>query len=60
MILGAYISHEHFEDRDASCPMLALPSDVSRNSMAVKRAFREVLDSMLSVFVAGLQGPHAR
>jgi hypothetical protein len=60
MIVDAYLPHEHFEDRDASCPTLTLPSDVSRNSMAVKRSFREVLDSMLTVFVAGLQGPHAR
>ena len=48
------------EDRDGSCPTLALPSDVSRSSAAVKRAFRMVLDSMLSAFVANLQGPHAR
>jgi AcrR family transcriptional regulator len=60
MIMDAYLSREHFEDRDGCCPTLALPSDVSRSSAAVKRAFRMVLDSMLSAFVANLQGPHAR
>ena len=48
------------EDRDGACPTLALPSDVSRSSAAVKRAFRKVLDSMLSAFVSNLQGSHAR
>jgi AcrR family transcriptional regulator len=60
MIMDAYLSSEHFEDRDGSCPTLGLPSDISRNSAAVKRAFHTVLDSMLSVFVANLRGPHAR
>ena len=60
MIMDAYLSREHFEDRDGSCPTLGLPSDVSRNSAAVKRAFRKVLDDMLSVFVANLPGPRAR
>jgi len=60
MIMDAYLSREHFEDRDGSCPTLALPSDVSRSSAAVKRAFRKVLDSMLSAFVSNLQGSHAR
>ena len=43
MIMDAYLSREHFEDRDGACPTLALPSDVSRSSAAVKRAFRKVL-----------------
>jgi TetR/AcrR family transcriptional regulator, transcriptional repressor for nem operon len=60
MIMDAYLSREHFEDRDGSCPTLALPSDISRSSASVKRAYRNVLDSMLSVFVANLHGPHAR
>lgn len=60
MIMDAYLSREHLEDLDGSCPTLGLPSDVSRNSAAVKRAFRKVLDDMLSVFVANLPGPQAR
>jgi AcrR family transcriptional regulator len=60
MIMDAYLSRAHFADRDGSCPTLALPSDVSRSSAVVKRAFRKVLDSMLSAFVANLRGPNAR
>ena len=60
MIMDAYLSQEHFQDIDGSCPTLGLPSDVSRSGMEVKRAFRRVLDDMLSVFVANLNGRDAR
>ena len=36
MILDAYLSDDHFADREASCPMIALPSDVSRGNARVK------------------------
>jgi TetR/AcrR family transcriptional regulator, transcriptional repressor for nem operon len=49
-IVDAYLSVDHFEDRDASCPMIALPSDVSRGNDSVKAAFREVLEMMVSAF----------
>ena len=54
MILDAYLSREHFADRDASCPMIALPSDVSRGNKAVKGAFREVMEMMVQAFEANL------
>ena len=54
MILDAYLSDEHFRDRDASCPMIALPSDVQRGNRAVKAAFREVLEMMAGAFAANL------
>jgi AcrR family transcriptional regulator len=60
MIMDAYLSREHLRDVDGSCPTLALSSDVSRSSVAVKRAFRAVLDDMLTVFVANLRGRRAR
>ena len=60
MIMDAYLSDEHLQDIDGSCPTLGLPSDVSRSGVVVKRAFRKVLDDMLSVFVANLRGRHAR
>ena len=37
--------HQHCDDRDASCPMIALPSDVARGKGAVKDAFRQVMTS---------------
>src|SRR5579872_2021067 len=50
MIVEAYLSDEHYADRDASCPMIALPSDVARGNGAVKGAFRHVLEMMVQVF----------
>lgn len=35
MIVNAYLSREHFDDRDGSCPVVALPSDVARGGKAV-------------------------
>lgn len=60
MIMDAYLSQEHLDDIDGSCPTLGLPSDVSRSGEEVKRAFRKVLDDMLAAFVASLRGRGAR
>jgi TetR/AcrR family transcriptional regulator, transcriptional repressor for nem operon len=54
MIVNAYLSNDHFDDRDGSCPMIALPSDVSRGNGAVKGAFRQVLEMMIGAFSANL------
>jgi TetR/AcrR family transcriptional repressor of nem operon len=54
MIVEAYLSPDHFDDRDGSCPMIALPSDVSRGNGAVKAAFRQVLEMMVGAFAANL------
>lgn len=54
MILDAYLSTDHFEERDASCPMIALPSDIARNNATVKGAFREVMEMMVGAFQANL------
>ena len=54
MILEAYLSEDHFSDRDASCPMIALPSDVSRNNNRVKGAFRQVLEMMVLAFTGNM------
>ena len=50
MIVDAYLSRDHYDDRDASCPMIALPSDVARGNSGVKAAFRQVLDMIVRVF----------
>jgi AcrR family transcriptional regulator len=54
MILDAYLSDDHYDDRDASCPMIALPSDVQRGHPAVQDAFRQVLEMMAGAFEANL------
>jgi hypothetical protein len=60
MIVNAYLSREHFDDREGSCPIVALPSDVARGGKAVKAAFRQVLEKMVDVFAANLGEPEAR
>ena len=59
MIVNAYLSREHLDDREGSCPLVALPSDVARGGKAVKAAFRQVLDKMVQVFAANLVEPEA-
>ena len=56
MIVTAYLSKEHFDERDASCPMIGLPSDAARAGKAVKAAYREVLERMARAFEANLPG----
>jgi TetR/AcrR family transcriptional regulator, transcriptional repressor for nem operon len=55
MILDAYLSDDHLEDRAASCPMIALPSDVQRGEPVVKDAFRQVLEMMAVAFEQNIE-----
>ena len=55
MILDAYLSKDHYGDREASCPMIALPSDIARGKGSVKKAFRQVLEMMAGIFAANLK-----
>ena len=48
-VVRAYLSRQHFEDVENSCPMTALPTDVARGSMNTKRAFETVFRAMVSV-----------
>jgi TetR/AcrR family transcriptional regulator, transcriptional repressor for nem operon len=48
-VVRAYLSRQHFEDVENSCPMVALPTDVSRSSESAKRAFETVFQAMVSV-----------
>jgi TetR/AcrR family transcriptional repressor of nem operon len=48
-VVRAYLSRQHFEDVENSCPMAALPTDVSRSGESAKRAFETVFQAMVSV-----------
>jgi TetR/AcrR family transcriptional repressor of nem operon len=48
-VVRAYLSRQHFEDVENSCPMVALPSDVARGGKSAKRAFETVFKAMVSV-----------
>jgi hypothetical protein len=51
---------DHFEDYETCCPLIGLPSDVSRSSDDVKVAYREVLERLLDLLQADLDPPEAR
>ena len=48
-IVHAYLSRQHFEDVENSCPMVALPTDVARSGPSAKGAFETVFRAMVSV-----------
>jgi AcrR family transcriptional regulator len=63
-IIRAYLSHQHFEDVENSCPMVALPTDIARSNAAAKQAFETVFRAMVSVLERSLppnqRHPHKR
>jgi TetR/AcrR family transcriptional regulator, transcriptional repressor for nem operon len=46
-IVRAYLSRQHYDDVENSCPMVALPTDVRRSGKAVKGAFETVFLAMV-------------
>ena len=46
-VLRAYLSRQHFENIENSCPMVALPGDVARSGRKAKRAFETVFRAMV-------------
>ena len=48
-VVRAYLSRQHHEDVENSCPMVALPTDVARSGTSAKRAFETVFRAMVSV-----------
>jgi TetR/AcrR family transcriptional regulator, transcriptional repressor for nem operon len=57
-IMAAYLSREHMQDVDGSCPMIGLATDVARGGSAAKAAYRQVLGMMVGIFSETL-GPDA-
>src|SRR5580692_5408898 len=53
-VVRAYLSRQHFEDVENSCPMVALPTDVARSGATAKRAFETVFKAMVSVLERSL------
>jgi TetR/AcrR family transcriptional regulator, transcriptional repressor for nem operon len=48
-VVKAYLSQQHFENVENSCPMVGLPSHVSRSGTNAKQAFETVFQAMVSV-----------
>ncbi len=52
-IVRAYLSRQHFEDVENSCPMVALPGDVARSNKKAKQAFETVFKAMVAILERG-------
>jgi TetR/AcrR family transcriptional regulator, transcriptional repressor for nem operon len=48
-VVRAYLSRQHFEDVENSCPMVALPTDVTRSGESAKHAFETVFSAMVNI-----------
>ena len=48
-VVSAYLSRQHFEDVENSCPMVALPTDVARSGIAARQAFELAFRAMVDV-----------
>jgi TetR/AcrR family transcriptional repressor of nem operon len=55
-IIRAYLSRQHFDDVENSCPMVALPTDVRRSSPDVKGAFETVFSAMVGFLEKSVPG----
>jgi TetR/AcrR family transcriptional regulator, transcriptional repressor for nem operon len=53
-VVRAYLSRQHFENVEDSCPMVALPTDVARSGKSARTAFETVFRSMVSVLERSL------
>lgn len=54
-VVRAYLSRQHYEDVENSCPMVALPTDVARSNVTAKRAFETVFKAMVDVLERSLR-----
>jgi TetR/AcrR family transcriptional regulator, transcriptional repressor for nem operon len=53
-VVRAYLSRQHYENVENSCPMVALPSDVARSHNAAKHVFQTVFLAMVSALERSL------
>ena len=53
-VVRAYLSRQHFEDVENSCPMVALPTDVAPSGVSAKRPFETVFKAMVTVLERSL------
>lgn len=49
-MLRSYLSEEHLGDVDGQCPMIALPSDVTRSGPQVREAYQHLLEAMVELY----------
>jgi hypothetical protein len=55
----AYLSRQHYQDREDSCPMVALPGDVARGGAKARQAYETAVEAMIAHLQTGA-GPAGR
>lgn len=55
-VVRAYLSRQHFENVENSCPMVALPTDVSRSGRPAKAAYENVFRAMVALLERSVSG----
>ena len=58
-LLRDYLSRQHLEDLEGSCPLIGLPNDVSRTDQSVREAQEAALRMMVETFEQGM-APNAQ
>ena len=53
-MINAYLSQEHLDNLESHCPLIALSSDISRESAKVKGAYQQLIEGMAQMFESGL------
>lgn len=53
-VVQAYLSRQHYEDIENSCPMVALPTDVAHSGVSARQAFETVFRAMVNVLERSL------
>jgi TetR/AcrR family transcriptional regulator, transcriptional repressor for nem operon len=53
-VVRAYLSRQHYDDVENSCPMVALPTDVARSGKRARLAFETVFQAMVSMLERSL------
>jgi len=48
-VVRAYLSRQHYDNVEDSCPMVALPTDVARGNHQTRQAFETVFKAMVRV-----------
>jgi AcrR family transcriptional regulator len=55
-IIREYLSHQHFDNIEGSCPMIGLPSDITRSDRSIRQAFESALRLMVEIFERDMHG----
>lgn len=59
-VVRAYLSRQHYDDVENSCPMVALPTDVARSNATARRTFETVFRAMVDVLQRSVRNKQQR